>query len=301
MPLRSSSSLFYNEAQTMFRKIPSSPVLILLSLLGLLCLRGEATAFSAAVSPVRISPGDAFLVRVKGATDGLPVSVELKGRSFPVASCGKACSLAIGSVDLGMRPGRYKVLVSQGKRTRKVPLVIRKTTFPSLYLTLPEEKVSPGEEDMKRIEREAEKVRSAMEPVSERMWEGDFVRPVAGAVSTSFGTRRIINNHRESIHRGIDLRGAGGEHIQAANRGRVVLAEELFFGGNTLILDHGQGMYTIYMHLSAFSVTPGDITEKGAVIGSVGSTGRSSGPHLHFGARVLGVSTNPVSLLKLKP
>ncbi|MDA8079447.1 MAG: M23 family metallopeptidase [Nitrospiraceae bacterium] len=282
-------------------KIPAFPILILLSLLSLLCAVREVHAFSVAVSPARISAGDAFLVRVEGIRGNQPVSVELKGRSFPVASCGKGCSLAVGSVDMEMRPGRYRVFVRQGARLRKVLLAVRPTAFPSLHLTLPEEKVSPGEEDMKRIEKEAEKVRLVMETVSERMWEGDFVRPVAGAVATSFGVRRIINNHRESIHRGVDLRGAAGERIRAANRGRVVLAEDLFFGGNTLILDHGQGIYTIYMHLSAFSANPGDVTEKGAVIGSVGSTGRSSGPHLHFGARVLGVSTNPVSLLRLKP
>ncbi len=96
------------------------------------------------------------------------------------------------------------------------------------------------------------------------------------------------------------LKGARVKEIEASNRGRVVLAEELFFGGNTVVVDHGQGIFTVYMHLSEFNVSPGDLVEKNAVIGYVGSTGRSNGPHLHFGVKVAGINTNPVSLTRLK-
>jgi len=98
----------------------------------------------------------------------------------------------------------------------------------------------------------------------------------------------------------VDIRGKEGDRVAASNRGRVVLAEELFFGGNTVILDHGQGIFTIYMHLSSFNVKPDDLVSTGDVIGSVGSSGRSSGPHLHFGVKVLGISVNPVSFAKLR-
>jgi murein DD-endopeptidase MepM/ murein hydrolase activator NlpD len=121
--------------------------------------------------------------------------------------------------------------------------------------------------------------------------------PLENETSTLFGTKRILNKKRVSVHKGLDIKWE--EEVKASNSGRVVLAEELFFGGNTIILDHGQGIYTIYMHLSEFNITPEDIISKGDVIGLVGSSGRSTGPHLHFGVKVLNINTNPISLVKL--
>jgi murein DD-endopeptidase MepM/ murein hydrolase activator NlpD len=95
------------------------------------------------------------------------------------------------------------------------------------------------------------------------------------------------------------MKGLEGDKVKASNSGRVVIAEELFFGGKTIVLDHGQGIYTIYMHLLRMDVNAGDVVSKGEVIGFVGSSGRATGPHLHFGAKVLNMSVNPVSLWKL--
>jgi murein DD-endopeptidase MepM/ murein hydrolase activator NlpD len=135
---------------------------------------------------------------------------------------------------------------------------------------------------------------------SERLWKGSFVLPLLNPLSTLFGTVRIINGETVSVHRGLDMKGLEGEEIRASNRGRVVLTEELFFGGNTVILDHGQGIFTIYMHMSQFHVRPGDLVSKNDLIGYVGSSGRSSGPHLHFGVKVTGMNANPVSIVDLK-
>ena len=179
-------------------------------------------------------------------------------------------------------------------------LRVLKGSFQTIHLTLPEEKVSPGTEDLERIKKEADLLQSIWEVDSERLWEGDFVLPLENPLSTPFGTKRIINKETISIHRGWTCKGWEGEEIKASNRGRVVLTEELFFGGNTVVIDHGQGIFTVYMHLSDFNVSPGDLVEKNAVIGYVGSTGRSSGPHLHFGVKVAGINVNPVSLTRLK-
>jgi len=152
---------------------------------------------------------------------------------------------------------------------------------------------------MMRAKREDKRLKSICQIVSERLWEGKFILPLENDISTVFGTKRIINQKMISIHRGVDLKGQEGEEVKASNSGRAVLAEELFFGGNTIILDHGQGIYTIYMHLSKFNVKPEDIILKGDIIGFVGSSGRSTGPHLHFGVKVMDINTNPVSLAKL--
>ena len=124
--------------------------------------------------------------------------------------------------------------------------------------------------------------------------------PLKNDVSMGFGTKRIMNKKVVSVHRGVDIRGKDGEQIKASNSGRIVLAEELFFGGNTIIIDHGQGLYSIYMHLSKFNSELNDSVTRGDVIGYVGSTGRSTGPHLHFGVKVNTVNVNPFSLTKLK-
>ena len=124
--------------------------------------------------------------------------------------------------------------------------------------------------------------------------------PLDNEIAMQYGVRRIINNTTESIHRGIDIRGRDGEDVRASNSGKVILAAELFFGGNTLVLDHGMGIFTIYMHLSKFNSKSGENVLKGDVIGFVGSTGRSTGPHLHFGIKAQELSVNPESFAKLK-
>jgi murein DD-endopeptidase MepM/ murein hydrolase activator NlpD len=175
-----------------------------------------------------------------------------------------------------------------------------KDKFETINLTLPEEKVSPSPENIVRIEKEADLLNSIWQIYSERLWKGDFLLPLQNPLSTPFGTKRIINVETVSIHKGLDMKGEEGEEIKASNTGRVVLADELFFGGNTIILDHGQGIFTIYMHMSGFIVSPGDLVSKNDTIGFVGSTGRSTGPHLHFGVKVAGINANPVSLTDLK-
>jgi murein DD-endopeptidase MepM/ murein hydrolase activator NlpD len=135
--------------------------------------------------------------------------------------------------------------------------------------------------------------------ITDRVWDGEFIQPLDNEVSTVFGVKRIMNKKKTSLHRGVDFRGKSGEPVRAFNRGRVVLADELFYGGNTVILDHGQGIYSIYMHLSKFNVKVNDILEKGTVVGRVGSSGRATGPHLHFGVKIRSINTNPLSFLEL--
>ena len=133
-----------------------------------------------------------------------------------------------------------------------------------------------------------------------KKWNSRFVNPTDTEISTEFGVTRIMNKKKTSIHRGIDFRGKKGAQIKAINAGTVVLTDDLFFGGNTLVIDHGMGLYSIYMHLSKFNVATGDRVTGGEVIGLVGSSGRATGPHLHMSVKLQGLSVNPESLLRLK-
>jgi murein DD-endopeptidase MepM/ murein hydrolase activator NlpD len=260
----------------------------------------HAEAFQAKVFPSSIRQGDAFMVMVSGLKGTTVPSATFNKGALRFSSCGKGCFVALGAVDLNAEPGAYRIPLRTGKRKTTLRLRVSEGEFETINLTLSEDKVSPGPEAIERINREAALLSLIWEIDSERLWQGVFVLPLANPLSTPFGTKRIINGETVSIHRGLDMKGAEGEEIYATNTGRVVLTEELFFGGNTVVLDHGQGIFTVYMHMSQFNVGPGDLVSKNDVLGFVGSTGRSSGPHLHFGVKVMGMNTDPVSITRLK-
>jgi murein DD-endopeptidase MepM/ murein hydrolase activator NlpD len=259
----------------------------------------HAHDFQTEIIPSEINPGDAFIIRVQGTSSEI-TSALLRGQTFQFSSCGDGCFIAVGALAIDTKPARYtvKIFTREGKKDLK--LTVKPKQFPEISLTLSEEKVMLSPENLKRAQKENEKLTSLWMKVSKRLWKGKFILPLENSFSTLFGTKRIMNEKKTSVHRGLDIRGKKGEEVRASNRGKVVLTEELFFGGNTIILDHGMGIYSIYMHLSGFHARPDDIVEKGDVIGYVGSSGRASGPHLHFGIKVSSISTNPASLLELE-
>jgi len=278
----------------------SFAILFLLVMLGLIVpASSSAKPVHAEISPKKISPGDAFIIRVTGVENGLPVSASFGKTEIPFGNCGEGCYLAVWAVDIQTKPKVYKVNVTAGKKKIKLKLLVKKSKFPELHLSLPDEKVFPSPEDLERIENENKKLKDIWQNASEKLWEGKFMLPLENEISTVFGTKRVMNEKWTSVHRGMDIRGKEGEQVRASNSGKVVLSEELFYGGNTLVLDHGLGIFSIYMHLSGFKVKSGDIVSKGDAIGLVGSSGRSTGPHLHFGVKVAGINVNPVSLTKL--
>jgi murein DD-endopeptidase MepM/ murein hydrolase activator NlpD len=124
-----------------------------------------------------------------------------------------------------------------------------------------------------------------------------FVRPVPGEPTSRFGTRRLFNGEPRSPHPGIDLRAAAGATVAAAGGGRVVLADELYYSGNLVILDHGGGLFTLYAHLSRIDVREGQSVRRGERLGLAGATGRVTGPHLHWGAKVGDREFDPTALL----
>ena len=134
----------------------------------------------------------------------------------------------------------------------------------------------------------------------ERRWTGPFRLPVDAPVrEKSFGSRRVLNGTPRSPHSGVDLAARQGQPVVAPAPGRVALAEDLYFSGGTVILDHGAGVFTSYFHLSKIDARIGELVAEGAGIGAVGATGRATGPHLHWSARVDGARVNPLGLLKL--
>ncbi|MEW6109557.1 MAG: M23 family metallopeptidase [Nitrospirota bacterium] len=272
----------------------------LIPMLLLFSLSANANAFKAEVQPSEVSQGGAFAIIISGEEIPKMPAAALNKKSFYFSPCGDGCFIAVGAVDMDTEPGEYSILVETSGGDTNLKLVVKHTAFPAAEMTLPDDKVFLSPEDLERAVKEEEKLKLIWQSVNARLWDGDFIMPLQNNISTAFGTKRIINNKKTSIHRGMDIRGKQGDGVKASNRGRVVLAEELFFGGNTIVLDHGQGIFTIYMHLSAFNVGPDDLVSKGDIIGFVGSSGRSIGPHLHFGVKVLDINTDPLSVMRLK-
>jgi hypothetical protein len=183
----------------------------------------------------------------------------------------------------------------------RVELRVRDGGFPVQMLQVEPKYVEPSPEDAERSKREAAELRRLFaSATNERLWQKGFESPVAGhAPSGSFGKRRVFNGQPRSPHSGEDFGAPAGTPVRAPARGRVVLAKSLFFLGDTVILDHGFGLYSFYGHLSAIDVKPGTIVEPGAVLGKVGATGRVTGAHLHWGVRLGDARVNPLDLLAL--
>lgn len=150
-----------------------------------------------------------------------------------------------------------------------------------------------------RIDRENETARNIGRSShnTERMWTQPFLRPRESLVTSRFGTGRMFNGTLTSRHLGVDFRGQAGEPVRAANRGVVALVGDFFLAGNVIYIDHGEGVVTAYFHLSKTLVAKGDTVSRGQEIGLVGSTGRVTGPHLHWSARYGAVTVNPLDLI----
>jgi len=208
-------------------------------------------------------------------------------------------------IDMNARPATYEIKIAATDVNRKVysnPLLLKveKVDFGTEKLSLPPSMVNLDLKNLERVNQEARQLKALFQGFrDERVWRGPFIPPVSGEIISAFGLRRIMNGQPRSSHTGVDLQGEEGTPVLACNRGVVVLVDELFFSGKSIILDHGWGIYSMVFHLSETLVRKGDSVSTGAMIGRVGSTGRSTEPHLHWGIKIRGARVDPLSLLRL--
>lgn len=176
-------------------------------------------------------------------------------------------------------------------------ITVRPKEFPVERLTVSSKYVEPPVKVQKRLERERAKLKRIYARREPYPCSTPFVRPVPGEPTSIFGTRRLFNDQPRSPHPGLDLRADTGTPVKASSDGLVVLAEDLFYSGNIVILDHGGGLFTLYAHLSRIDVAEGDPVRAGQRIGLSGATGRVTGPHLHWGAKIGNEPFDPTALL----
>ena len=210
-------------------------------------------------------------------------------------------AIALLPVSLDMTAGDYTLqaaLVDKLGRTRasELTLTVAHKERPLEKLTLPPRMVTPSTADQERIARENALLKSVFSGRTERLWT-TFERPVAEPVSSVFGKRRMMNGKPRSPHSGTDFRSPQGTPIGALSNGRVVFVDDLFYTGKTVVVDHGEGLFSLYAHLSKVLVEEGHELLAGDVLGEVGSTGRSTGAHLHLTVKLLGERVDPLSLL----
>ncbi len=271
---------------------------IVFLLMGLFIFPLSSFSFDVSTSPEAVSQGDAFLVRITSVTNDIPVgTIGDKAIVFHRISDGNFIALSSTGIEQPPKTHTIKVMLGRSSVTKIVKVHPRKSR--TINLTLPENKVTLSPQNEKRAEYESASLRSKWSKRSERMWKGKFSAPLGTDVSTEFGIMRIINGHKKSIHKGVDYKGKNGTPIKAINSGIVALTDDQFFGGKTVMVDHGEGIFSIYMHLSTITVEEGQHITKSDTVGLVGSTGRSSGPHLHLTVKWDGLTVDPLSLFRL--
>jgi len=223
-------------------------------------------------------PGGVAIIDLGPSSEPRP-TVHYSNKRVLVVESDKQWRAVVG-IPLAAKPGSHQLKASSGS----VPFNVEAKDYEKQYLTVTNKRhVNPNKADMERITREKKLSRAAF-----ANWEPreqvplDFTIPVEGRRSSSFGLRRYFNEQPRNPHSGIDIAAPEGTAINAPAAGRVVLTGNLFFNGNSVYIDHGQGLVTMYCHMSRIDVKQGDFVVRGETIGAVGKTGRVTGPHLHW-------------------
>jgi len=258
-------------------------------------------AIQIAVQARSVQPGELVLLTIALSEPRDVVRVRAFDRDVPTYAIDATNWRALVGIDLDTKPGTYRVAVDAGGGlTGNEPLVVLPKKFPTRRLTVDENFVNPPASVEARIKQESALLASIYaHPAAARQWTTAFVRPVPQPANSRFGTRSIFNGQPRNAHGGADFLSPAGTAIHAPNAGRVVIARDLYFSGGTVIIDHGQGLFSMLAHMSAIDVHEGDRVAAGDLVGTVGATGRVTGPHLHWAVRVNDARVDPLSVLQL--
>lgn len=257
------------------------------------------------IEPRRICPGDYTVVHITGIQQGdhnINIRSDLWADEIPCFLT-QSGYISLVPADYRTTPGEYTVQVEMSypvpfKKT--FDLTVTEKAFPEERFTVTEEQKSTRSSDnWKKDGVHTARARSITMP--KPRWEGPFIIPVEGPITSEFGVIRYINNELSGRHSGIDISAVTGTPVKAANSGRVNLAMELVITGNTIIIDHGANLYSSYCHLDKLIVSEGDVVKKGDIIGEVGSTGFSTGAHLHWSISIGSTFVNPWLFMQEDP
>jgi murein DD-endopeptidase MepM/ murein hydrolase activator NlpD len=278
-----------------------------------------AAALTVTPAARSMQPGELVVLTIESAAlikDVRVIAFGAETRAFPIdnvdmprAALARRWQALIG-IDLDTAPGKYTVRVrasavaidtaAPNLPDGVIELVVKPKKFPTRRLSVNEAFVNPPKEAQARIAAESREQQAIWDaPAATRLWSSPFVRPVAARANSAFGTRSVFNGQSRNPHGGADFLSPAGTPVKAPNAGRVALAKSLYYSGNTVIIDHGLGVFSFLCHLSKINVAAGDVIAAGQIVGLVGATGRVTGPHLHWSLRVSGARVDPLALLAL--
>jgi hypothetical protein len=256
----------------------------LLKINKILLILGLCLPVLAAALPDELAvPGGVVILPLAPNATLRPV-VSFEGKPVLVAAENGLWQAVIG-IPLDAKPGPHQITVRQAEKEKTLIFTIEDKQYPTQHITIKDKrKVNPNQYDMERINRETRHIDAAL-----RHWTDtnevpfDFIWPLKGEISGLFGRRRVFNGEPRKPHSGMDIAAARGTPVQAPAAGIIRGSGDYFFNGNTVFIDHGQGLVTMFCHLSRIDVKDGQAVKQGEIIGLVGATGRVTGPHLHFG------------------
>ena len=270
------------------------------------CSGGVTLKLSASIS----KQGSLLLAEVLGPKSLPKFTSEWDGQAIPLWREDEKSPILHGliGVDVEKPPGQYEWMVSwpgpeAEAQSCNVKITVRAGKFPTERLKVEPQFVQPDPEQQKRAEEDQKKMRVIYDTVTpERLWNGKFLLPLKEVTTGgNFGRRRILNGQARSPHAGVDFPAPAGTSVFASQSGKVVLAENLYYSGNTVVIDHGYGIYTLYAHLSKINVQSEEMVKAGAEIGKVGATGRVTGPHLHWGLTIDHARVNAMQIAQRQP
>lgn len=295
--------------------LPCFRIALLFPILSVLCSVPPAAAanWTVRAQPTRLVNGGPVLFQVKPPDSLESLSGTWLGHqvSFSFDAASKTW-FALAGVSLETAPGSYMLELTGETRAGKVSgtkisfsrkFAVGRAKYPKIAVKLSVEGkfTEPTPEQEKQIEEGQQVKKDYLNRVTpEREWSGKFTAPADAEISDVFGSQRIFNGKTSSPHLGLDFRVPSGTPVAAMNDGTVLLARPLYFEGNFVVVDHGQGLLTLYLHLSEFKVKEGDQVKRGQEIGLSGGTGRATGPHLHVAVRWQGTYLDPARLLSLR-
>jgi murein DD-endopeptidase MepM/ murein hydrolase activator NlpD len=286
-------------------KFPSRAFLLVVALAA--SVSASAATWTVVSEPPHLVNGSPVVFRVTTKKPFQSLSGNWLGHNiiFSFNKAGKYW-FALAGTSLETKSGSYPVeLHAQSSAGQPISFAKKITVghqnYPKVPITVPPKYTAPNPDDLVEIQKaKAIKAETFKIVTPDREWDGSFVAPADAQISDVFGVQRVFNGTVQSTHEGLDFRVPSGTSVAAINSGRVILARPLFFEGNFIVIDHGQGLLSLYLHLSKFTVKEGDEVTKGQEIAISGGTGRATGPHLHLAIRWQGVYLDPQALLKLK-
>lgn len=267
------------------------PFVLMILLLGILCPAAWAMPKT---DPV---PGGIVILPLGMSASAVPEVLFKDTRTAVIRDNEQKWHAVIG-LPLSLKKGAYTAYMKNGEEQIPLPFSVHGRQYETQRLTIQNKrKVEPNKEDLNRIWKERKKKKAALSSWVDTIPELSFIKPVEGRTSSQFGLKRIFNGKPRNPHGGLDIAAPEGTPIRAPADGIVLLADNFFFSGNVVYLDHGEGVITYYAHMKEHRVKPGDKVQRGDVIGLVGMTGRVTGPHLHWGVYLNQTAVNPALFL----